>query len=370
MSSDINNDEENPPVPSSVITAEEAPLVRPLLQAPQPSYDSAQHPGLSLLTFSYLIEPDRGLRPATLHEALHRPDKQHHAWIDAVLFHDDDQESSSLQDLHKLIFKDLRVSPFLRRHLNQPNLLHAPQVLSLTNALLMVMRIIDLDSKKASDGHSAYYTAVLCLEEGLIVSATKTSSDISGSSRSDLSWRHQLHNSSRSLSIVDNTTVGSFRDRELIDHSISGCLVMYLSYHLEQTATVTQLLRERVMTMLELLDHDIASIQLREVVELKNTLMRLSAVAEEQNQCITHLADADASNDSFHFVNGSVNVLLSMAGGTERAVDRLEARMADIRSGYEAYQQERIKKRLNLLTIMSAVFLPLTLMAGIWGMST
>jgi Mg2+ and Co2+ transporter CorA len=258
----------------------------------------------------------------------------------------------------------------------------------------MVMRIIDDDnvSSSAADGMSAAYTAVLCLEGGLMVSATKAPSSSSSSSRrlevnhggspppqrrdndDSFSWRHEQHCSSFRLgpgTLLDGRTVsGGFLDRELIDPSISGCLVMYLSYHLEETAAATHQLRKRVMSMLELLDRDIAAVKLQQVVELKNAVMRLSTVAEEQNQCITRLADADDSNDSFSFVKGSVNVLLSLAGGTERMVDRLEARMADIRDGYEAYQQERIKKRLNLLTIMSAVFLPLTLMAGIWGMST
>jgi magnesium transporter len=146
-------------------------------------------------------------------------------------------------------------------------------------------------------------------------------------------------------------------------------MCLYLSYHLEQTSAAAHLLRDRVMELLELLDRDVGAVQLRDVVDVKNTLMRVSAVAEEQNQCIMRLAEADASNDSFHFVKGSVNVLVSLAGSTERMVDRLEARMVDIRSGYDAHQQDRIRHRLNLLTMMSAVFLPLTLMAGIWGMS-
>ena len=32
-------------------------------------------------------------------------------------------------------------------------------------------------------------------------------------------------------------------------------------------------------------------------------------------------------------------------------------------------QQDRINRRLNVLTIFSAIFLPLTLMAGCWGMN-
>jgi hypothetical protein len=429
--------------------------------------DSSSPPavGLGLKTFAYLIEPEEGLRAVTIHEALHsrgggdsKRQQQQHAWIDAIL-----SDDNAFRDLQTTIFDELDVSSFLRRHLNQPHLIHSPQVLSLTNALLMVMRIIDddidqtccnnnngepnggdsnrtvlnsnvnidnnndrnkkiqnLKKKKntttsaGSEGKSASYTVVLCLEEGLMISATKMASTTppppdtvvvnvaaeegdennNNPAVSDLSRRSSAaatavsapgggggggscndNTSSRSGSattttMATNTVIASMYDRELMDHSISGVLCLYLSYHLERTSSATHHLRDRVLALLERLDTDVGSIQWREVVDLKNTAMRVSAVAEEQNQCILRLAEADASSDSFGFVKGSVNVLLSLAGSTERMVDRLEARVADVRGGYDAHQQDRIRHRLDLLTIMSAVFLPLTLLAGIWGMST
>jgi magnesium transporter len=58
-----------------------------------------------------------------------------------------------------------------------------------------------------------------------------------------------------------------------------------------------------------------------------------------------------------------------MASSTERSLLRLEKRVADMRQTYDAYQQDRINHHLAVLTILSATFLPLTLMAGIWGMN-
>ena len=53
----------------------------------------------------------------------------------------------------------------------------------------------------------------------------------------------------------------------------------------------------------------------------------------------------------------------------ERAVDRLEKRVADLRVRFSAAQQDRTNRRLAVLTVLSAVFLPLTLLAGIYGMN-
>jgi magnesium transporter len=48
---------------------------------------------------------------------------------------------------------------------------------------------------------------------------------------------------------------------------------------------------------------------------------------------------------------------------------RLDKRLTYVRTQYESLPQSRINQRLNALTMLSAVFLPLTLMAGIWGMN-
>lgn len=48
---------------------------------------------------------------------------------------------------------------------------------------------------------------------------------------------------------------------------------------------------------------------------------------------------------------------------------RLEKQIADLRQRHEGHQQEKINRRLAVLTVISAVFLPLTLFSGIWGMN-
>ena len=53
----------------------------------------------------------------------------------------------------------------------------------------------------------------------------------------------------------------------------------------------------------------------------------------------------------------------------ERLVFRLEKRIADVDHAYDANQQNRIQRRLNVLTVTSAIFLPLTLLTGMYGMN-
>lgn len=95
----------------------------------------------------------------------------------------------------------------------------------------------------------------------------------------------------------------------------------------------------------------------------------LLAVAEEQDECMQSLASGETISRALDFekMKGYVSVLLSTAGSNERMVTRLEKRVDDLRQTYDAQQQSRINRRLAVLTIVSAIFLPLSLMSGIFG---
>jgi Mg2+ and Co2+ transporter CorA len=113
----------------------------------------------------------------------------------------------------------------------------------------------------------------------------------------------------------------------------------------------------------ESMDQDIQSVDLDEIIEAKDQLLRLLGVAEEQNECLEALAGAEADTEGLDFtqLRGMLSVLLSQAGATERMALRLEKHLGDLRQRYEGRQHARMNRRLAVLTVLSAVFLPLTL---------
>ena len=64
-----------------------------------------------------------------------------------------------------------------------------------------------------------------------------------------------------------------------------------------------------------------------------------------------------------------MNCALVNLQAADRAVDWLDARVGALRSGFQMHAQEKTNRRLGMLTILSAVFMPITLLAGIWGMN-
>jgi len=53
----------------------------------------------------------------------------------------------------------------------------------------------------------------------------------------------------------------------------------------------------------------------------------------------------------------------------EKEMQRFEASLSDLHQQYVLTQQDKMNSRLQILTVISAVFLPLTLLAGIYGMN-
>jgi len=315
-----------------------------------PSERSQGETAQATLSEAYLIE-NGSLKEISVEKALGGDfSSDTAAWINTLY------DDTSFRQVHEQILKDLPLSPFLRRHLNQPSQLQTPQVLPLQDAVFIVMRILD-------GADAVRHTAILCLKSvRLMVTATHHATAAhSGSSRR------------RFLAKNSSSSSDSICHREVPQASVSGCLCAFFSHHVGRTASAAYKLRDEIADTLELIDSadGISAIQVNHIIQLRNSFIHISAVAEEQNQCLQSLPDAEGLTDAIDFTNlkNSFGVLLSTAGSTERIMDRLEQRIGDVRHLFDAHQQARINHRLNLLTIMSAVFLPLSLLAGIWGMN-
>ena len=133
------------------------------------------------------------------------------------------------------------------------------------------------------------------------------------------------------------------------------------------------------------MDRDVHSVSKLEVIEAKDQLLRVLSVAEEQLECIEALVagvEAGRNNNGsgnnkqqtpphvLHLLrdgSSTLSVLQATAASTERMALRLETRLSDLRQRHESHQQEGMNRRLAVLTVLSAVFLPLTLITGIWG---
>jgi magnesium transporter len=127
-------------------------------------------------------------------------------------------------------------------------------------------------------------------------------------------------------------------------------------------------IRTRVLEMQDQMDRDPGGVELGEILDYSSAIRSLDAITSEHVACFGKLkllesAVLDISSDS------AFQTVASDAQYLDRVGDRLEKRLDNLRAQYSMNQQDRTNQRLAVLTVISAVFLPLTLLAGIYGMN-
>ena len=123
--------------------------------------------------------------------------------------------------------------------------------------------------------------------------------------------------------------------------------------------------------MLELqdeMDRDPGSVELGEILDHGSAIRSLDSIISEHVVCFGKLNLLEesalnvAGNREFRTVSSDAQYL-------DRVAVRLEKRLANLRDQYSMNQQDRTNQRLAVLTVISAIFLPMALLAGIYGMN-
>ena len=165
-------------------------------------------------------------------------------------------------------------------------------------------------------------------------------------------------------------------DSPLHEGSLSAVFISWIEYHLNRTSESVMDLRSLSVDLVRRMDDDPSSVELEDLMYFKNRILEVLSIAEEQSQCMNmlkklHKDSNDASPSVLDFTNlrGTLSILICTAESTERMGLRLEKRSISLRQQYDSYQQDKINHRLAVLTVLSAVFMPLTFIAGIYGMN-
>ncbi len=102
---------------------------------------------------------------------------------------------------------------------------------------------------------------------------------------------------------------------------------------------------------------------------IKRRLVLLEGILEDQHHCISALKSVES--DAFT-VDGLQDYFRDAVKNLEhamRSVDRLSDRLSAMQQHYLLKLQDKVNKRLQVLTVVSSVFMPLMLVTGIYGMN-
>ena len=155
----------------------------------------------------------------------------------------------------------------------------------------------------------------------------------------------------------------------LISPTTSVLVCAMLAHFSSLGIELAQSVRRRVGELAGQMDRDADAVEIDQLLAEKAAVRQLEILDEESSPVYAMLKVADTAALNLSDLSSYYQVVLSNTDFLTRIVDRLSGRLDDLHQRYVVNVQEKTNQRLAFLTVVSAIFLPLTLLAGIYGMN-
>ncbi len=130
-----------------------------------------------------------------------------------------------------------------------------------------------------------------------------------------------------------------------------------------------QAMRDRVEKLAQQIEQDPRGVDLSDIRRLKRAVVRCGNICEDQVFCLAALSSPTVLKDATKSAITLRDTLLTLIRYVDRSFDRLDIRTRELEAELQVYYQQRTEDRLRILTVISAIFMPLTLITGIYGMN-
>jgi magnesium transporter len=117
------------------------------------------------------------------------------------------------------------------------------------------------------------------------------------------------------------------------------------------------------------MDREPDTVEPIELLNMRSELLAFGAMVSDQLPCLKALSMTDKPFFKLKDAREYMNCAIVNLQAAEASLDWLDGRLAALSSGFEMHAQDKTNRRLGRLTILSAIFNPATLLAGIWGMN-
>jgi len=151
--------------------------------------------------------------------------------------------------------------------------------------------------------------------------------------------------------------------------SIAG-LVSAIMVDLSQTGGgEADRLRGEILTLEDRMDRAPDTVEAEQILDVRSSLVQLGATVGDQLPTLQALSVIDKRFFKLDEAREFMHCALVNVEAAMRKLAWLDKRVADLRSAFQMHAQDKANRRLGMLTILSAIFMPITLLAGIWGMN-
>jgi magnesium transporter len=128
-------------------------------------------------------------------------------------------------------------------------------------------------------------------------------------------------------------------------------------------------LKSSILALERRMDREPDTVEAEEILDMRAELLVHEAAVSDQLPSLRALSATDKPFFKLKDAQEYLNCALVNLQGADRSLDRLDARIGALRAGFQMHAQDKTNRRLGVLTILSAIFMPITLLAGIWGMN-
>jgi Mg2+ and Co2+ transporter CorA len=138
------------------------------------------------------------------------------------------------------------------------------------------------------------------------------------------------------------------------------------------TATVRTMVghvKAQVVAAASKMDADSEAISLQDISHLKQLHVEADGIVAEVLATLELVRVARRTQLDLVAQSDLMDAAAANINAAERRLDRLDRTIGHLQNRYDASQQDKTNRRLGTLTVLSAIFMPLTLMAGLWGMN-
>jgi len=132
--------------------------------------------------------------------------------------------------------------------------------------------------------------------------------------------------------------------------------------------TETQV-RDHILNIAKIMADKPENVNAADLTNLRCQVDKLISLIENQLYCVTSLSASDNKVLQEPHRKAYIQDLVSEVEIAQRGIHRLEARVNGLYDSYQTVGSSRVEKRLRILTIVSAVTLPFSLIAGLLGMN-
>lgn len=149
----------------------------------------------------------------------------------------------------------------------------------------------------------------------------------------------------------------------------SALLYHLIDQHVEETFHFLMNARQVIIHLNDLYDEEPEDLEYQDVNVTRRTINRLAISCEDQYYVVSALQTLDQNDLNLEIPREYLADLQSHTAYANRYVSRLDDRAKELKFLVSTSLQERSESRLRVLTILMAIFTPLTFMAGIYGMN-